>query len=121
MDTWQTRIDTNSESFRANREAMAALRRYSWPGNIRELENAIEHAFVLCRGQSIELRHLPERITSDAGQRGAQPPHVGESSPESVIRECLQRNHGDRTKTARELGMHRTTLWRKMRQCGIEP
>ena len=101
-------------------EAMAVLRRYSWPGNIRELENAIEHAFVLCRRENIEVRHLPDRIANHTGQRNTQPVQFDDSSLESVIRECLKRNDGDRKKTAHELGMHRTTLWRKMRQCGIE-
>jgi len=101
-------------------EAMVVLRQYNWPGNIRELENAIEHAFVLCSGQTIKVRHLPERIVSGASRPARQPKRFGDSSPEAVIRECLQRNQGDRAKTASELGMHRSTLWRKLRQYGIE-
>lgn len=101
-------------------EAMAVLRRYDWPGNIRELENAIEHAFVLCQGEHIEVQHLPERIIGGSRRRGRQPTQFSDSSPELVIRECLQRNNGDRAKTARELGMHRSTLWRKIRQYGID-
>ena len=101
-------------------EAMAVLRRYAWPGNIRELENAIEHAFVLCRGERIELRHLPDRIANHTASQPGRPTPPGESTSESVIRECLHRNHGDRARTARELGIHRTTLWRRMRQHGID-
>ena len=100
-------------------EAMVVLRQYDWPGNIRELENAIEHAFALCSGQTIEVRHLPERIVSSASRPACQPKQFGGSSPEAVIQECLQRNQGDRAKTARELGMHRSTLWRKLREYGI--
>jgi transcriptional regulator with PAS, ATPase and Fis domain len=100
-------------------EVMALLRRYDWPGNVRELENAIEHAFVLCRGEIIEVEHLPERIVAAAQENGNTSTPFGDSSPAAVIQECLARNHGDRTKTASELGMHRSTLWRKMRQYGI--
>jgi len=101
-------------------EAMAVLRRYDWPGNIRELENAIEHAFVLCKEERIEPRHLPERIANYVREQGHQPVQFGNSSSEAVIRECLRRNNGDRAKTAAELGIHRSTLWRKLRQYGIE-
>ena len=101
-------------------EAMASLRGYDWPGNVRELENAIEHAFVLCQEETIEAQHLPERILDNARQRDRQPVRFGNSSPEAVIRECLHRNSGDRARTASELGMHRSTLWRKIREYGIE-
>jgi len=104
---------------RVSDDVMALLRRYCWPGNVRELENAIEHAFVLCRGNVIEVEHLPERIVAGARDEGKLTAPFGGSSPEAVIRECLARNHGNRSETARELGMHRSTLWRKMRQYGI--
>ena len=105
---------------RISDEAMALLRRYEWPGNIRELENAIEHAFVLCSGNVIEVEHLPDRIVVSIRNHAEKTTPFGESSPEAVIREALTRHNGDRTKAARELGMHRTTLWRKIRQYGIE-
>jgi PAS domain S-box-containing protein len=101
-------------------EAMAILRRYAWPGNIRELENAIEHAFVVCQEEIIRPEHLPERVVNGACQQGKSPIQLDDAPLEAVIREALLRNHGDKSKTARELGMHRTTLWRKMRQYGIE-
>ena len=104
---------------RVSDDVMALLRRYDWPGNIRELENAVEHAFVLCRGDVIEVEHLPERIATEARKHGSSLTRFGDSSAEAVIRECLARNDGDRSKAARELGMHRSTLWRKMRQYGI--
>jgi PAS domain S-box-containing protein len=116
------------EQFRARRrkpidrvsgDVMALLRRYDWPGNVRELENAIEHAFVLCRDNVIQVEHLPERIVTVARDEGKPTAPFGESSPEAVIRESLARNRGNRSETARELGMHRSTLWRKMRQYGI--
>ena len=104
---------------RVSGDVMALLLRHSWPGNIRELENAIEHAFVLCRGNVIEVEHLPERIVAGVREENNASTPFGASSPEAVIRECLVRNRGNRSDTARELGMHRSTLWRKMRQYGI--
>jgi len=104
---------------RVSNDVMALLRRYDWPGNIRELENAVEHAFVLCRADVIEVEHLPERIATEARKHASSPTRFGDSSAEAVIRECLARNDGDRGKAARELGMHRSTLWRKMCQYGI--
>jgi PAS domain S-box-containing protein len=101
-------------------EAVALLRRYQWPGNIRELENAIEHAFVLCQGEVIQTEHLPERVINGAHEHGKAPTQLGDGSLEAVIREALLRNNGDKSKTARELGMHRTTLWRKIRQFEID-
>jgi transcriptional regulator of acetoin/glycerol metabolism len=83
---------------------------------VRELENAIEHAFVICRGNIIQIEHLPERILDAVHKAGKSHciPFNGGSSEEAIIHEALVRNKGNRNKTARELGMHRATLWRKM-------
>ena len=102
-------------------EVLNLLRRYDFPGNVRELENAIEHAFVICRKNIIGLEHLPERIL-DAVRRlenESSRPTYGGSSEESIIREALRRNEGNRVQTAEELGIHRATLWRKMEKYGI--
>ncbi len=96
---------------RISPETLAALRRYSFPGNVRELENAIEHAFVMCRSDEIEPNHLPVSITRPSASTDGVPKES--RSERDVIAEALERNRGDRTRTARELGMHRSTLWRK--------
>jgi PAS domain S-box-containing protein len=108
-------------------KAMGQLMRYEWPGNVRELENAIEHAFVICGSSVIGRGDLPPHVL---GERPAvQPPRVAEdpdrlsplqSSEALVIREALERNGGNRSATARELGVSRNTLWRKMKSYGIE-
>jgi PAS domain S-box-containing protein len=103
-----------------NRAAMQRLMRYDYPGNVRELENILEHAYVLCTGTRIGERDLPDWLLAKerAGEAG------GSTTLEDVearfIREALARNRWNRQATARELGMHKTTLHRKIRRLGIE-
>ena len=99
-------------------EALAILMRHAWPGNVRELENVLEHAFVLCRGGLIEPRHLPGYVFGGAGLGGQQ---TLEEVEVRFIRECLERNGWRRLATARELGIDKTTLWRKMKRFGLAP
>ena len=104
-----------------SREALASFMHYDWPGNIRELENSIEHAFILCHGGLIGLRHLPPPLR-DAGETGDGLP-TGLTLAEieaRVIREALGRNEGRKIATAAELGIDKTTLWRKIKRLGIE-
>jgi transcriptional regulator with PAS, ATPase and Fis domain len=98
-------------------EALAALRRYSFPGNVRELENAIEHAFVMCHGEQVELQHLPASITQEA--RLVTSVTRERRSEREVIVETLRRHEGNRARAAEELGIHRSTLWRKMKTYGL--
>ena len=103
-------------------EAMSLLMRYEFPGNIRELENIIEHTFVMCKGDVIELRYFPleliERSKEDSlEEKGVDGP-LQRSEAES-IRKALERNRGNRLRTARELGIDRSTLWRKIKKYGI--
>ncbi|HMK34781.1 MAG TPA: sigma 54-interacting transcriptional regulator [Desulfomonilaceae bacterium] len=101
-------------------EAAAAFMRYDWPGNIRELENAVEHAFVLCRGGLIEPRHLPESLQMLTGSSDGFPTGLTLAEIEArVIIEALSRNVGKKTAAARELGINKTTLWRKMKRLGL--
>ncbi len=102
---------------------MELLMRHELPGNVRQLENVIEHAFVLCHEGRIEPPHLPEEFTRDV-QRPAPPPTSGRASPlqeseADTIRQALRRNRGKRARTAEELRISRTTLWRKMKRYGI--
>nr|MBN2277389.1 sigma 54-interacting transcriptional regulator [candidate division Zixibacteria bacterium] len=101
-------------------DALARLMSYDYPGNIRELENIIEHGFVMCRGTIINLSDLPENVRpKDEG------PAVPSASLEELsavyITEALRRNNWNRARTARELGIHKTTLWRKMNRLRIKP
>lgn len=102
-------------------EAMTQLMEYDYPGNVRELENIIEQAHVLCRGEIIELHHLPPEIrpvTHSSGQR------MGimtlKTMERHLISDALQRHGGNRILTARELGIDSSTLYRKIRDLNIE-
>jgi len=98
-------------------DAIAALRRHPLPGNVRELENAIEHAFVMCHGPEIQIEHLPPYVTSVQYPRAVV--NHDTVNEKDVILETLRRYNGNRSKAAVELGMHRSTLWRKMKTLGI--
>jgi len=98
-------------------DAVAALRRHPLPGNVRELENAIEHSFVMCHGPEILLEHLPLHISSQIAPRGTT--NGKALNEKEIILETLRRYNGNRSQAALELGMHRTTLWRKIKMLGI--
>ena len=105
--------------------AMELLLHHDYPGNVRELENAIEHALVLCPGSVIEERHLPVAIrrNPDGSFAGATlSPGVDaplQCAEAETIRQALEQHGGRRDVVARVLGLHRTTLWRKMRKYGL--
>jgi len=103
-------------------EALALLLAYSFPGNIRELENAIEHAFVLCREGHITPYCLPEAMQGSNGEKKTQlvPAEAIKSMEARAILDALERNRGNRLAAARELGMHKSTFFRRVRGLGIE-
>jgi PAS domain S-box-containing protein len=102
-------------------EVMARLMEYDFPGNVRELENIIEQAFVLCRGGMIELNHLPPELRPFSAMGKAEPDSMKLSSMEKhLIRVTLDRYSGNRRKAAADLGIDTSTLFRKIKAFGIE-
>ncbi len=102
-------------------DVLVRLMEYEYPGNVRELENIIEQAFVLCRGGLIEICHLPPELRPASGRslEGAHPMRL-ETAEKLLIYEALQRHDGNRKKTAGELGIDVSTLFRKIKHLGIE-
>lgn len=102
-------------------EALSLLLAHDWPGNIRELENAIERAFILCGDGQIGIAHLPGELTAHGATEGKG---SGTRSAHDVvdaqaIRAALERNGFNRLAAARDLGIHKTTLFRRMKRLGI--
>lgn len=100
-------------------EVLEALQGLEYRGNVRELENIIEHAYVLCPGPTVELAHLPPRLRGkDAGITPR--PRTLRDAEAAFLREELARHGWNRKATAEALGIHRTTLQRKLRELKVE-
>ncbi len=109
-----------------SREAMDALNVYAWPGNIRELQNAVERMKILSNGQTIELTDLPQTIRStthhraDAHMTGAPPVEMPLEELERIhILRCLHHFEGNKTRAAQSLGITIKTLYNKLHRYGI--
>jgi len=102
-------------------EVLAVLMQHEFPGNARELENVIEHAFVLCRAGVIELHHLPPELTKGDAVRPVYSESMTLRAMEALqISDALHRNRGNRKEAAKQLGIHPATLFRKIRDLEIE-
>ncbi|MBN2456147.1 MAG: sigma 54-interacting transcriptional regulator [Sedimentisphaerales bacterium] len=104
-------------------EVTAALLAYDYPGNVRELENIIEHCFVLCPGEIIEAKHLPLSVRPALKSESTE-----DSEPTTIkqmeiilITQALRRNKGNKTAAAKQLGIDKSTLFRKMKAFAIKP
>ncbi len=99
--------------------ALAALSHHRFSGNVSELEHVVERAFVLCQDQPIDLVHLPETFLVP----GVTPPTTTGSplaqAEAEVLASLLRKHRGNRQAIAEELGIHRATLYRKMREHGF--
>ena len=129
----RARPQTPTDAVVAAPEVFEILGRHRWPGNIRELANVIEHAVVLCDDLPLEAEHLPSRLGANVvGRAGAtatpQPPVPGAGDPPArkpeslrdmemrAILEGLERNRGNKARTAEELGISLKTLYNKLHQ-----
>jgi PAS domain S-box-containing protein len=99
--------------------ALSALIDYDWPGNIRELENAIEHAYIRSKTNRIDNESLPHSITGSSLKEISSNTveGMGEEGMERLqIKALLKKYNGNKTKVAKDLGLSRTTLWRRFRK-----
>ena len=113
-------------------EAMAELKNYDWPGNVRELRNVIERAMIIAKERLIRPEDLPERVrragtgepSSTSATAGTRPGNLRLALAETerqVIAEALRSAGGNKAKAARTLGIHRTSLYEKMKTHGLDP
>ena len=104
-------------------EVLPILMSHDFPGNIRELENIIEHAIVVCKDDVIGIEHLPDYLYQKAIVRQGGTPEKDTSWDDmetSFVYEALRKNNWNRAATAAQLGIHTTTLWRKMKRLHLD-
>jgi len=112
---------------KVSRAALRILLNYDFRGNVRELENIIEHAIILAKGIEIQPRHLPSYLqrgqTEDIPQKSRVEDldlSVVEDVERDLIARALERHSGSTAAAAKELGIHRSTLWRKIKRYGLQ-
>jgi DNA-binding NtrC family response regulator len=122
----QVREDSRRQVTGFADDAMLALERYNWPGNVRELQNVVERAVLLGKGPVITVADLPAEVRGTgpvimnpaAGQKTLK--EALEGPERQIIREVLEANGWNRNATADQLGINRTTLYKKMKRLGLE-
>lgn len=107
-------------------DALSILMEHSYPGNVRELENILEHAAVLCEGPVILPMHLPETLKipgagSGGSNRGGDARAAFRRLEASFLSSLLAAHGNDCAETAEALGIHKATLYRRLRKLGIQP
>jgi DNA-binding NtrC family response regulator len=116
----------NKDLFEISPEAMAALEAYPWAGNLRQLENVVQHAVLVSTGPHLLVEHLPAAVREQAPPpRGAVDPaaaslqHQRDLTERTVIQRALVSNGYCRTRAASALGISRVTLYKKMKKFGL--
>jgi transcriptional regulator with PAS, ATPase and Fis domain len=100
-------------------EAMGKMLDYPWPGNIRELANAVEHAMILAKGETVTSDCLPKQIRDYVTRNGAMNEEQLLAAQREEILSAIAEAQGNRAEAARILGIDRSTLWRRMHRLGI--
>ena len=111
-----------------DRPALDAMQQYNWPGNVRELQNIVERAVLLGKGPQLGTQDLPSHINAVATSQVTLAPREGrqtlkealEGPERQIILQCLQENNWNRNATADQLGVNRTTLYKKMKKLGLD-
>ena len=93
--------------------------KHDFPGNARELENIMQHAFVLCKNSAIQVAHLPADFVDSVALRPVQQPLSLETLEKRAIEEALRSNDDNKTLAAKQLGINPSTLYRKLKRYGM--
>ncbi len=105
-------------------DAMEAVMDHTWPGNIRELKNALEYSFVTADDSLIQWAHLPKKITRNQGENRSPdlfiPPESAIPDEKSELIDALKKTLGNQTKAARILNINRVTVWNRMKKYSID-
>jgi DNA-binding NtrC family response regulator len=104
---------------RVGADALTILMDYRWPGNIRELRNALEHALVVSQEETVGIDDLPVEIREPGPDEARPPGDLGEEGRR--ILDALREAGGNRVEAAKQLGISRVTLWKKLKRLGIQP
>ncbi|MGE5300963.1 MAG: sigma-54 interaction domain-containing protein [Acidobacteriota bacterium] len=109
-------IVNNKDIRRISPQAVEVIKNYSWPGNVRQLINALEHSAITCKGDTIEVSDLPDYVfvykkEETSGNQG---------DPENNIKSALAMYKGNKTLTAKHLGISRVTLWKRLKELKLD-
>ncbi len=114
LERFSSRLQSSARGI--SPEALALLQRYDFPGNVRELENILEHALIMCKEPLIQPHHLPSYLLGiERELEAAKDTKMREVETRTIL-QVLRKHRGNKLKAARELGIHRTTLWRKLKE-----
>ncbi len=106
----------NSKNIRRiSPEAMDIITNYRWPGNVRQLINALEHSAITCTGDTVEVTDLPDYVFQEHKAAGNE-----QNIDRQKLLSALALNNGNRTLTAKHLRISRVTLWKRLKEFGIE-
>lgn len=118
LDRFNKRYGKNIRGYSS--EALEIFFKHGYPGNVRELLNVVEQAVILCRNGEIGAEHLPAAFAKSVRHLSEAASSSSDQCPKKLLAEVLERHKGNKTLAARELGVERTTLWRRMKRLGME-
>jgi len=116
---------TNKKITGLHREVLDGFMQYNWPGNVRELKSALEYAFLVCESRLIDTNHLPPQFQhtkspgADIPSATKQLSSLDDSTEKRELIEALRKTAGNQTQASKILGVHRMTVWNRMRKYGI--
>jgi DNA-binding NtrC family response regulator len=116
------RFDNNKSAMEISDEALGRLMSYDWPGNVRELENCIQRAVSLGSGTFIQMQDLPSAMLYHLARKSSSRQDMGtlQALEQQAIQEALRATGGDRVRAAKLLGIGKTTIYRKLKEYGID-